>query len=106
MRSTAAASGTLSLDHGHPRAASADRVPTARSTAVAGDLLVNNHANPVYSRATTRYFGESMAGFEGSWGKRDALKTYSVRKWGIKYFDINNQGNVTVAPHNEKGGAV
>jgi arginine decarboxylase len=47
-----------------------------------------------------------MAGFEGSWGKRDALKTYSVRKWGIKYFDINNQGNVTVAPHKEKGGAV
>jgi len=47
-----------------------------------------------------------VSGYEGPWGKRDALKTYSVRKWGIKYFDINNQGNVTVAPHKEKSGAV
>ncbi len=26
--------------------------------------------------------------------------------WGIKYFDINNHGNVTVSPQKEKGGAV
>ena len=43
---------------------------------------------------------------DSSWGKRDALKAYNVRRWGIKYFDINNQGNVTVAPLKEKGGAV
>ena len=38
-----------------------------------------------------------MSALETSWGKRDALKTYNVRRWGIKYFDVNNQGNVTVA---------
>jgi arginine decarboxylase len=47
-----------------------------------------------------------MTTLETPWGKRDALKTYNVRRWGIKYFDINNQGNVTVAPLKDKGGAV
>ena len=40
------------------------------------------------------------------WDKRKALKAYNVRRWGIKYFDINNRGNVTVAPLRDKGGAV
>lgn len=40
------------------------------------------------------------------WDKRKALKTYNVRRWGIKYFDINNRGNVTVSPLREKGGSV
>src|ERR1044072_3168346 len=43
---------------------------------------------------------------ETPWGKRDSLKAYNVRRWGIKYFDINNSGNVTVSPLKEKGGAV
>ncbi|MGH7897155.1 MAG: biosynthetic arginine decarboxylase, partial [Candidatus Binatia bacterium] len=47
-----------------------------------------------------------MSALETSWGKRDALKTYSVRRWGIKYFDINNQGNVSVSPIRDKGPAV
>ncbi len=47
-----------------------------------------------------------MTTFESSWDKRKAAKTYSVRKWGIKYFDINSAGNVTVAPLREKGGAI
>ncbi len=47
-----------------------------------------------------------MVTLETPWSKRDALKTYNVRRWGIKYFDINNQGNVTVSPLKEKGGAV
>ena len=47
-----------------------------------------------------------MSALETSWGKRDALKAYNVRRWGIKYFDVNNQGNVTVAPQKDKGGAV
>jgi arginine decarboxylase len=47
-----------------------------------------------------------MSAVETSWGKRDALKAYSVRRWGIKYFDINNHGNVTVSPLKDKGGAV
>ena len=47
-----------------------------------------------------------MSASEISWGKRDSLKAYNVRRWGIKYFDINNQGNVTVSPLKEKGGAV
>ena len=47
-----------------------------------------------------------MSASEISWGKRDSLKAYNVRRWGIKYFDINNQGNVTVSPQKEKGGAM
>jgi arginine decarboxylase len=47
-----------------------------------------------------------MSALETSWGKRDALKAYNVRRWGIKYFDVNNQGNVTVAPQKDKGGAI
>ena len=47
-----------------------------------------------------------MATSEGSWDKRKALKTYSIRKWGLKYFDVNNQGNVTVAPQKQKAGAI
>jgi arginine decarboxylase len=47
-----------------------------------------------------------MSAVETSWGKRDALKTYNVRRWGIKYFDINNQGNVIVAPQKDKGGTI
>ncbi len=48
----------------------------------------------------------SMSAAETSWGKRDALKAYNVRRWGIKYFDINNQGNVTVTPQKDRGGAI
>ena len=43
---------------------------------------------------------------EVTWDKRKALKTYSIRKWGIKYFDVNNQGNVVVAPLKQKGQAI
>ncbi|MEA2626178.1 MAG: arginine decarboxylase [Candidatus Binatota bacterium] len=43
---------------------------------------------------------------DSSWDKRKALKTYNVRRWGIKYFDVNNRGNVTVSPLRDKGGAV
>jgi arginine decarboxylase len=47
-----------------------------------------------------------MAAPNGSWDKRKALKTYSIRKWGIKYFDINHQGNVVVAPLKQKAGTI
>jgi arginine decarboxylase len=47
-----------------------------------------------------------MSASETPWGKRDSLKAYNVRRWGIKYFDVNNQGNVTVSPLKDKGGAV
>ncbi len=43
---------------------------------------------------------------ESTWSRRDALKTYNVRRWGIKYFDVNSNGNVTVSPLKERGGAV
>ncbi|MGH7822389.1 MAG: biosynthetic arginine decarboxylase, partial [Candidatus Binatia bacterium] len=43
---------------------------------------------------------------ELAWDKRKALKTYSIRKWGIKYFDVNNQGNVTVAPLKQRASAI
>jgi hypothetical protein len=31
------------------------------------------------------------------WDKKRALKTYQVRRWGAKYFDINAGGRVSVA---------
>ncbi len=40
------------------------------------------------------------------WDKRKALKTYGIRKWGIKYFDVNQAGNVVVAPRKDKGGVI
>ncbi len=40
------------------------------------------------------------------WDKRKALKTYGIRKWGIKYFDISQNGNVVVAPLKDKGGTI
>ncbi len=41
-----------------------------------------------------------------AWDKRKAQKTYSIRKWGIRYFDVNTAGNVTVSPLKDKGGAI
>lgn len=43
---------------------------------------------------------------ESLWDRRKLHKTYSIRKWGIKYFDVNPQGCVTVAPLKEKGGVI
>ncbi len=47
-----------------------------------------------------------MAAADTQWDKRRALKTYNIRKWGIKYFDVNQHGNVVVTPLKDKGGAV
>src|SRR6266545_1341400 len=64
--------------------------------------------SPVRFTAAPRHAIEarSMSPSETPWGKRDSLKAYNVRRWGIKYFDVNNQGNVTVSPLKDKGGAV
>src|ERR1051325_4216009 len=47
-----------------------------------------------------------MPDTQPQWDKRKPLKTYNIRKWGLKYFDINNHGNVTAAPLREKGGQI
>ncbi|HOC55111.1 MAG TPA: biosynthetic arginine decarboxylase [Verrucomicrobiota bacterium] len=40
------------------------------------------------------------------WDKKNALKTYQIRRWGAKYFDINSAGHVVVTPRREAGGEV
>ncbi len=40
------------------------------------------------------------------WDKKKALKTYQVRRWGAKYFDINAAGHVSVTPLREAGGQI
>ena len=33
-----------------------------------------------------------------SWTIADARELYSIERWGLRYFDINEKGQVTVAP--------
>lgn len=40
------------------------------------------------------------------WDKKSALKTYQIRRWGAKYFDINAAGHVAVTPRRDAGGEV
>jgi arginine decarboxylase len=41
-----------------------------------------------------------------SWDKKKALKTYQIRRWGAKYFDINAAGHVAVTPLRDTGSSV
>jgi arginine decarboxylase len=41
-----------------------------------------------------------------AWDKKRALKTYQVRRWGAKYFDINAGGRVSVSPLRDAGATV
>jgi arginine decarboxylase len=41
-----------------------------------------------------------------AWDKKRALKTYQIRRWGAKYFDINAAGRVAVSPLRDAGATV
>jgi arginine decarboxylase len=38
-----------------------------------------------------------------TWTIEDARELYGINRWGLRYFDINEQGQVTVAPLKEEG---
>ncbi len=40
------------------------------------------------------------------WSIEQARETYGIRRWGLRYFDIDDQGRVTVAPLKEEGAAI
>ncbi len=40
------------------------------------------------------------------WSIDLARESYGIARWGLRYFDIDNRGRVTVAPLKEAGGAV
>jgi len=41
-----------------------------------------------------------------AWSIDKARELYGVARWGLRYFDINGKGQVTVAPLKEQGGSV
>ena len=41
-----------------------------------------------------------------TWDVEQAKELYGIARWGLRYFDINDQGKVTVAPIKEEGGAI
>lgn len=41
-----------------------------------------------------------------AWSIDKARELYGVARWGLRYFDINTKGQVTVAPLKEQGGSV
>jgi len=41
-----------------------------------------------------------------AWSIERARDLYGIARWGLRYFDINDKGDVTVAPLKEKGGSV
>ncbi|MEJ2690838.1 MAG: biosynthetic arginine decarboxylase, partial [Deltaproteobacteria bacterium] len=41
-----------------------------------------------------------------SWTIDQARELYSIERWGLRYFDINQKGQVTVAPLKEAGGTI
>jgi arginine decarboxylase len=40
------------------------------------------------------------------WTIDDAIETYNIDRWGLGYFSINENGNVTVAPMREAGATI
>ncbi len=40
------------------------------------------------------------------WTAADSAELYSIRNWGLSYFSINDQGNMTVTPSGEGKGAI
>ncbi|PKN50236.1 MAG: arginine decarboxylase, partial [Deltaproteobacteria bacterium HGW-Deltaproteobacteria-16] len=41
-----------------------------------------------------------------AWSIDRARELYGIARWGLRYFDINGRGQVTVAPLKEQGGSV
>lgn len=40
------------------------------------------------------------------WSIEDARELYSIARWGLRYFDVNHKGQVTVAPLKEAGRSI
>ena len=40
---------------------------------------------------------------DSGWSIDDAREMYGIDRWGLRYFDINDDGDVVVAPVKEKG---
>jgi len=40
------------------------------------------------------------------WSVEDAKELYGINRWGLKYFDINSAGDVTVSPLKDKGASI
>ncbi len=41
-----------------------------------------------------------------AWNIEKARELYGISRWGLRYFDINGRGQVTVAPLKEEGGTI
>lgn len=41
-----------------------------------------------------------------TWNVEKSKELYSIGRWGLRYFDIDDEGNVTVEPLKEKGGKI
>jgi arginine decarboxylase len=41
-----------------------------------------------------------------TWTIDDARELYGINRWGLRYFDINEQGQVAVSPLKEEGGSI
>ena len=46
---------------------------------------------------------DRLAQEDSGWSVDDAREMYGIDRWGLRYFDINNDGNVVVAPLKDKG---
>jgi len=42
----------------------------------------------------------------GGWNIEKAREMYGISRWGLRYFDINEQGQVTVSPLKEEGSTI
>ena len=40
------------------------------------------------------------------WSIDDARELYGINRWGLKYFDINSDGFVTVSPLKDQGASI
>jgi arginine decarboxylase len=49
---------------------------------------------------------EGQPGEIQEWSIEDAKELYGIDRWGLRYFDINHNGDVVVAPLKEKGASI
>ncbi len=43
---------------------------------------------------------------KAEWTIDDAVETYNIDRWGLGYFGVNKQGNVTVSPMRDQGASI
>jgi arginine decarboxylase-like protein len=49
---------------------------------------------------------EEHPGTGRQWSVEDARELYGIDRWGLRYFAVNPEGDVTVAPLKEKGASI